>query len=215
MTTPEDARVDYVLEADPHGNGAAFEIGKGELFEVIGRWTVDFVAFDKDNLKNRFDQARTKTNQLKIFVTAGDVLISKDNDVLLTIVEDEWPWTHDMQKGMCSRKRHELAFEGKAAGDAWGGGTYPGWTSWEEVPARGCWENLTLALSPWPIDRWDIPSPLNIFQNMKIDGDTGKMWFNHPTPDEDYRFVLRAERDLVIGVAHHWNVVTRFRIYPA
>jgi uncharacterized protein YcgI (DUF1989 family) len=38
---------------------------------------VDFVAFNLENLKERFDQDRTKANPEKVFITRCDVLYSK------------------------------------------------------------------------------------------------------------------------------------------
>jgi uncharacterized protein YcgI (DUF1989 family) len=49
---------------------------------------VDFVAFSLNDLNERFDHARSRTNQLKIFLTEGDVLFSNDNNAMLTIVKD-------------------------------------------------------------------------------------------------------------------------------
>ena len=72
-------------EEVPHLVGRAWEVKKGQYIRIVGRHTVDFVAFNSDNLRESFDQARTKTNQLKLFVTTGDVLYSKDNNVMLTI----------------------------------------------------------------------------------------------------------------------------------
>lgn len=172
--------------------------------------------FNLHNLSERFDQARTKTNQLKIFITKGDVLYSKDNNVMMTIVEDTWKWHHDMQKGTCSRKRFEMTAQGVIKHEDWGGErptSGPHW--WEDIPPRGCWENLTEALKPWKISKWDIPSPLNLFQNMKIDGETGRMWFDHKTlaPEEpDAMVELRAEMDLLVAGADDVDGWEPFRV---
>lgn len=214
MNHQPEVLVDHVIPASKDGAGAAFEMSKGQHIKVIGRSTVDFVVFNRNNLKERFDQARTKTNQLKIFLTKGDVLISKDNNAMMTLVDDTWPWKHDLQKGMCSRKRHELVFRGEAKVEVWGQeGHQRRWERWEDIPQRGCWENLAQSLKPWAIDPWDIPSPFNIFQNMRIDGDTGRMWFDHRHPDEDFYVEMRAEMDLVIAGSHHFGVTTRIQIY--
>ena len=218
MATQRRLVLDHVIPASKDGAGAGFELKKGQFIQVIGKSTVDFVAFNRHNLTERFDQARTKTNQLKIFITKGDVLISRDNNVMLTIVEDTWQWHHDLQKGMCSRKRHELRFRGEVRFDVWG---YPDgqaprqrpWERWEDIPARGCLENLTEALKPWNISPWDIPNPFNIFQNMRIDGETGRMWFDHQTPEEDAVLEMRAEMDLVVAASHHFGVTIRIQIY--
>src|SRR5215471_21760722 len=102
-------------EVVPKNSGAAFEVQKGERLRVAGRSIVDFVAFNLHDLNERFDQARTKTNQVKIFITTGDTLFSKRNNPMLTIVQDTFTeGHHDLQKGMCSRKRFEMVAEGTA-----------------------------------------------------------------------------------------------------
>ena len=72
----------------PKNSGAAFELKKGQRLRIAGRSIVDFVAFNLNDLTERFDQARTKTNQVKIFLSTGDILYSKRNNPMLTIVED-------------------------------------------------------------------------------------------------------------------------------
>ena len=200
----------------PYLNGGAWELRKGQVIRVSGRHTVDFVAFNLHNLEERFDQARTKTNQMKIFITKGDVLYSKDNTVMMTILEDTWPWHHDLQKGTCSRKKWELAFQGSIKYAWWETGeTGLQWKRWEDIPPRGCWEILTEALKPWNLSKWDIPSPINIFQNMRIDGETGQMWFDHKTPDPgepDPYVELRADMDLLVAGANDAKVVVPFHV---
>src|ERR671922_2772539 len=99
----------------PKNSGAAFEVKKGQRLRVAGKSVVDFVAFNLNDLSERFDQARTKTNQVKIFISTGDVLFSKRNEPMLTIVEDTFAeGRHDLQKGMCSRKRFEMVAQGTA-----------------------------------------------------------------------------------------------------
>ena len=79
--------------------GKAFPVKKGQIIRVIGESTADYVVFNLHNVKERFDQARTKVDQGKIYVTTGDVLISKYNNVMMTIVKDTYKGTHDMEKG--------------------------------------------------------------------------------------------------------------------
>ena len=100
MSTAGKLVLDHVIPADKDGMGCGFEVKKGQTIRIIGKSTVDFVAYNKNNMKDKLDQARTKTNQLKIFLTKGDKIISRDNNTMLMITEDTWPYTHDMQKGM-------------------------------------------------------------------------------------------------------------------
>ncbi len=186
--------------------GMAFTINKGQHIRVTGESTADFVAFNLDNLKERFDQARTKTEQLKIFLSTGDRLISKFSDDMLTIVEDTFKeGTHDLQKGMCNAKVYQRMYDG---------GFYfePGriyskvmptdlGLKRENLPDHGCWENLSEALTPWNIAPEDIPSPFNMFQHMSVDGETGEMRFMRTKPKPNTYVELRAEMNLLVAIS--------------
>ncbi len=94
----------------PRNTGFVFDLKKGQSVRIRSQTIIDFVCFNRDNLRERFDQARTKANQRKVFISTGDMLVSKLNNTLMTIVEDTFKeGHHDLQEGMCSRKRHELA----------------------------------------------------------------------------------------------------------
>jgi len=185
----------------PKNSGKAFIVKKGQKLRIAGRTVVDFVAFNLHNLRERFDQARTKTNQVKIFISAGDQLISKLNNPLLTIIEDTFKeGRHDLQKGMCSKKRFELVAKGLAQRKFAEGADLNPKTP-EEIPDHGCWENLSDALKPWDIPPEDIPSPFNIFQTMKIDPETGAMFDTMIRPKEEAHVDFRAEMDCLVGVS--------------
>lgn len=182
-------------------SGAAFELRKGQRLRIAGRSIVDFVAFNLDDLPERFDQARTKTNQVKIFISTGDVLYSKRNNPMLTILEDTFKeGRHDLQKGMCSRKRFEMVAQGKSK-RVFAEGVDINPKNDGEIPDHGCWENLSSALKPWNIAPDDVPSPFNIFQCMRIDPDTGVMYDTMIRPTEEAHIDFRAEMDLLAAAS--------------
>jgi uncharacterized protein len=188
-------------EVVPKNSGAAFEVRKGQRLRIAGKSIVDFVAFNLDDLSERFDQARTKTNQVKIFITAGDTLFSKRNNPMLTIVEDSFiEGRHDLQKGMCSRKRFEMVAKGTAK-RVFAEGVDINPKKPEEIPDHGCWENLSNAVKPWNISADDVPSPFNIFQCMRIDPETGIMYDTMIRPKEEAHVDFRAEMDLLVAVS--------------
>jgi len=184
----------------PKNTGKAFIVKKGRIMRVHGESTADFVIFNSRDVDERFDQARTKVDQGKIYVTTGDLLISKFNNVMMTIVEDTYEGTHDMEKGMCStsfyKKWGDQIFE--IYGETWKK------LGREKVvaPKHGCWENLAKALKPYKVKKADVPSPLNIFQTMVIDGTTGSMRYamTRPRPGGDH-MDLRAEMDCLVGIS--------------
>ena len=185
----------------PKNSGAAFELKKGQRLRIAGKSIVDFVAFNIEDLTERFDQARTKTNQVKIFISTGDVLYSKRNNPLLTIVEDTFKeGRHDLQKGMCSRKRFQMVAEGRSK-RVFAEGVDINPKKAEEIPDHGCWENLSSALKPWNISSDDVPSPFNIFQCMRIDPETGVMYDTMIRPKDEAHVDFRAEMDLLVAAS--------------
>ena len=182
-------------------SGAALEMRKGQRLRVAGRSIVDFVAFNLHDLNERFDQARTKTNQVKIFISTGDVLYSKRNNPMLTIIEDSFKeGRHDLQKGMCSRKRFEMVAQGQAK-RIFAEGVDINPKRAEEMPDHGCWENLSAAVKSWNIAPDDVPSPFNIFQCMRIDAETGIMYDTMVRPKVEAHVDFRAEMDLLVALS--------------
>ena len=182
-------------------SGAAFEIKKGQRLRIAGKSIVDFVAFNLRDLTERFDQARTKTNQVKIFISTGDILYSKRNNPMLTIVGDTFTeGGHDLQKGMGSRKRVEMVAQGQSK-RVFAEGVDINPKKAEEIPDHGCWENLSGAVAPWKISPDDVPSPFNIFQCMRIDPDTGVMYDTMIRPKDEAHVDFRAEMDLLVAAS--------------
>src|ERR671918_19441 len=188
-------------EVVPKNAGRAYVVRKGQQLQISGQSIVDFVAFNLDDLNERFDQARTKTNQVKIFITTGDVLFSKRNNPMLTIVEDTFKeGRHDLQKGMCSRKRFEMVAQGTAK-RVFAEGVDINPKKPVDLPDHGCWENLSEAVKRWNISPDDVPSPFNIFQCMRIDQDTGIMYDTTIRPKIEAHVVFRAEMDLLVAAS--------------
>ncbi|MBV8537968.1 MAG: urea carboxylase-associated family protein [Alphaproteobacteria bacterium] len=186
-------------------SGTAWEMKKGQRARITFQSIVDFVVFNRGNLSERFDQARTKAQQGKIYVSAGDMLISKLNTPMMTIVEDTFKGTHDLQYGMCSatsytarwNRRHQSPWKELYAA--------AGVNSREDLPLWGCYENIMTALQNYPIIPLDIPAPLNIGQHMEIDGKGNLKWalfdkhreLFEPAPHID----LRADMDCVCAAS--------------
>lgn len=180
-------------EVAPRNSGWSSTIRRGEVLRLTARTIIDFVAFDGRDLRDSFDQARTKEANGSIYMKRGHLVLSRSGAVLMTMTADgfEGLGTHDMQFGMCSRARHQrAAAEGRL-------GEYL--HSVPRVPTHGCAENLTSACTPWAIAYADIPSPINFFQNMAIDQQTGAMKRTQVRPAEPVALELLAERDLVVA----------------
>ena len=179
----------------PHNTGWAGELKTGQVIRIVATTTVDFVFFRLQNLRERFDQARTKVYNLKLFISTGDKLMGRDNQHMMTILTDGFKnGTHDLQKGMCSGYRFQLAKQENRLSEY-----YP--RDIEEIPDHGCYENLSRALLPYGIISEDIPSPFNLNQHMKIDGTTGRMEHTQVRPQPGNFMDLRAEMDLLVALS--------------
>ena len=180
-------------ETAPRNTGWGAEMAAGQLLRLTARTIIDFVCFDAHDLHDGFDQAPTKAASGCIYLRRGDAVLSRAGNRLMTVTEDgfEGLGTHDMQFGMCGRARHRRAAAEGRLGEYLHADV--------ALPDHGCAENLTAACAPWGIAYEDIPSPVNLFQNMAIDPETGRMSRTQIRPDAPVPVVLRAERDLLVA----------------
>lgn len=183
-------------ETVPPNNGWASPVDKGRVLRLTAMTIIDFVAFNAADLNERFDQARTKVYNMKIWVSTGDKIMSKLNNHMMTLTRDPFAGigTHDLQFGMCGRARHKLAAAEGRLGEYLHGADI-------EVPDHGCAENLTRAMAPFGVAYEDIPSPLNLFQNMAIDPDTGVMTRTRIRPETPVDIEFTAEMDLIVALS--------------
>jgi uncharacterized protein len=182
-------------------SGSAWEVRKGQRIRITFDTVMDFVCFNLNNLAERLDQARTKANQGKIWVSTGDVLYSKINTIMMTITEDTYrgQGRHDLQYGMCSKWSFDEWWRRREEPDKKAWFQARGVKSRDDLPLWGCYENLITALQNYPILNVDIPAPLNIGQSMDIDKD-GNMthaWVDRDRPKPGTYVELRAEMDLL------------------
>ncbi len=182
----------------PARKGGAWVVKKGrrmKVTDVEGGAIGDLVTFNADNLKERFSQARTKGNQGKLLISTGDHLYTRDNNILLTIVEDTYG-IHDLEYGMCSAWVFRNMKVGNYHGDkrsTVGGPLGP--------PAFGCYEILQGVLKEWSIPPEDIPDPLNLFQTVEIGSETRELGIEDGRSRPGDHLVLEAEMDTLCGLS--------------
>lgn len=155
---------------------AALEMRAGQVLAITAQGGVSLVAFNARDLGERFDQARTKVYNMKLWLEPGDKLFSKLNNPMMTVAEDGFrPYgRHDLQLGHC-------------LGDSDG--------------AIACLEGLVRALAPWSIPAHAIPMALNAFQTCEVDVASGAIKpaaVHLPLP---VTLTLKAEMDLVVAIA--------------
>ena len=149
------------------------------VVDVVGQQVGDFVAFNLQNLRERFSSGRTRSENAKIRISVGDELFSNDCHVMFSIPRDTCG-VHDLLYPPCSR----WVFENR----------------YKVPPHDGCLENLGKALSSWGIDALDIPDPFNIFENSVVDKD-GNLNILEPISKAGTYIELRAEMDCLVGIS--------------
>lgn len=182
----------------PYNTGRAFIVRKREIIRVSGESTADFVVFNLENVRERFDSERTKVDNNKIFITKGDRLYSKNNNIMMSIIDDNFHGHHDLQHGMCSKRVYQQVMKNNFK--KFGSKSFARAYSPKKFPSHGCWENLANALRPWAILPEDIPSPFNIYQDIEIDT-TGRMRYSDVFPTRGTRVDLRAEMNCLVAIS--------------
>ena len=167
----------------PERSGTAFRLGKGETLVVIdprGEQVADLLAFNAADTEEVISSGRTLDYASRIYLTTGDKLYSNRSNVLLEIVEDT-VGRHDFLLTPCSADTFRLLYDDLA-------------------PHRGCFGNLAEALAPWGVTPDMIPVAFNVFMNVRVDGDSGKLRVDPPLSRAGDSTVFEAEMDLVVGL---------------
>lgn len=171
-----------VHEIEPR-SGTAFVLRKGEILRVIdprGVQVSDMLAFAVADVREVISAGRTFDYEETIRLTTGNRIWSNRSNPLLEIVEDT-VGRHDFLLTPCS----EATFRH----------FYP-----DEPVHRGCFGNLSEALAPYGIEPDAIPVAFNIFMNVPVDGETGKIEVLPPTSRAGDYIRLAALTDLVVGL---------------
>lgn len=70
----------------------------------------------------------------------------------------------------------------------------------EQHPHRGCFGNLCEALAPYDINPDDIPVTFNVFMNVSVDANSGRISVLPPKSKAGDYIILKAGMDLVVGL---------------
>ena len=168
----------------PPQSGVAFRMKRGQILQIIdpsGEQVSDLTAF-VDNCEGRewLSSGRSIDYADTIYLTTGHVLYSNDSRPLLTITRDD-VGRHDFLLTPCSPETFQIIYH-----------------DFDYHPS--CFENLWRNLEPFGIAPHQIPTTLNVFMNVMVDGETGKLTIGPPLSKAGDVFEVRAEADLIVGV---------------
>lgn len=182
----------------PPATARAFAVRAGDYVTVIdleGQQIGDFVALNAADHRERFSTCHTRSVLRRIYVREGDRLYTTQRRPMLEIVEDR-VGCHDILIPPCDSAFYEQRY---------GIAGHP-----------NCLDNLAGALAPRGIKRWEVPEPLNIFQNTRVDSDGVFVPRTAPSSPGD-RIVMRALMDVVGALsacAHDQAPVNGDRLTP-
>lgn len=171
-----------IVEIAPR-SGTAFRLEAGELLTVIdpkGEQVSDLVAFAAQDMREVLSNGRTFDYEETIRLTKGNRIWSNRSRPMLEIVADS-VGQHDFLLTPCSEATFRHFYPTKPV-------------------HRGCMGNLVEALAPYGVEEHQIPTAFNLFMNVPVDGESGKVRVLPPVSKAGDSITLRALIDLVIGL---------------
>jgi hypothetical protein len=162
--------------------GAAFELAADESFEVIdthGGQAVDVTVFPSSDTSEAFSSKYTYRRTGKVRFEEGDSLYTTAGKPLLTLVDDDCG-INDLLLAPCNE---------------WIVAEY-----YDQAGEIGCRGNLQEVLKPYGVDPERVQDVMNLFTKVTIT-DHRYLDFRDPPSDPGDTAALRAERDVVVGVA--------------
>lgn len=167
----------------PPRTGVSFILKKGQKLKVIdleGEQVSDFICYNLQDKSEYLSSGRTIDYAETIFLTKGHPLYSNRSNIMLNIVEDT-VGRHDFILTPCSSDTFRIIYGHTA-------------------PHRGCFGNLCASLNEFGIGPDDIPVSFNIFMNVTVNGETGKVDVLPPKSKAGDYVILEACMDLIVGL---------------
>lgn len=167
----------------PAGHGHAFELPARATLTVSlidGPQVVDAWAYCLPDLDEFMSCEHTRSCLEKLCPKEGDAFFSNRRRPLLTILRDTSPGTHDLLLSACDAERYALLGH--------------------EGPHRNCADNLRGALADVGLVPPELPSPVNLFENVKID-DQGRLEIRPPVARKGDAITLFAVQDLIVALS--------------
>lgn len=164
-------------------SGVGFILKKGEKLKVIdikGEQVSDLICYNMHDKLEYLSSGRTIDYAETIFLTSGNDFYSNRSNVMFKMIADT-VGRHDFLLTPCSAATFRIIY-----GD--------------QNPHRGCFGNLCAALKEFGIEPDHIPISFNVFMNVDIDGETGKVTVLPPKSKALDYIVIEAQMDLIVGL---------------
>ncbi|MDD9908586.1 MAG: urea carboxylase-associated family protein [Ahrensia sp.] len=166
----------YVI---PARQGRAVRLGKGNLLTIFnphGNQVCDFFAVIENAPGEFLSMEHCRTALGRIYVRAGDILVTNRRRPLIEIVEDTSPGVHDILIACCDQPRYQ------------------------QLGASGyhdnCADNFKMSLLAIGEHAAHVPSPFNIWMNIPV-GRSGEYEWRPPVSKAGDTIVLKAHEDCI------------------
>lgn len=171
------------LNVIPPRSGVSFILEKGKRLEIVdieGEQVSDFVCYNLHDKSEYLSNGRTIDYAETIYLTKGHSFYSNRSNIMFKMIEDS-VGKHDFLLTPCSAEMFRIIY-----GDT--------------KPHRGCFGNLCESLKKYGVEPDNIPTCFNVFMNVPVDGNTGKVSVLPPLSEAGDYVVLEAEMDLIVGM---------------
>lgn len=164
----------------PGAHSKAFKMKASEQIKITnieGSQVVDAWAFCAPDIEEFMSNEHTRSCLEKLVPEVGDSLYSNRRRPIVTITGDTSPGIHDLLLSACDIDRYRLL----------------GVTGYH----RNCADNLREAMTGIGLTVSEVPSPFNIFENVKISAQ-GELSIIPPEVKAGDSISLRAELDITL-----------------
>lgn len=171
------------LNIIPPRSGVSFILKKNQRLKVVdieGEQVSDFICYNLHDKAEYLSSGRTIDYAETIYLTKGHPFYSNRSNVMFDMIEDT-VGQHDFLLTPCSAEMFRIIY---------------GHTE----PHHGCFGNLCEALKEYGITPDNIPTCFNIFMNVPVDGETGRVVVLPPKSKAGDHVILHARMDLIIGM---------------
>ncbi|HHU31384.1 MAG TPA: urea carboxylase-associated family protein [Clostridia bacterium] len=166
----------------PGGYARAFEAKKGQLLKIIdieGQQVADFIAFNKENLKEKLSPSHTYIKILSLNIKPGDIMRSNLRNPMFEIIEDTGK-NHDLLMPACDERRYLVDYGIENH--------------------RSCVQNFEEVLEKYNLNRDDFANPVNLFQKTRITEDGKLIQETGASKPGDY-IVFKCLQDIIGAIS--------------
>ena len=171
------------LSIIPPRSGVSFILEKGKklkIVDILGEQVSDLICYNLHDKGEHLSSGRTLDYTETLFLTTGNSLYSNRSNVMFEIIEDT-VGRHDFLLAPCSAEMFKITYG-------------------EKEPHQGCFGNLREALQKYDIDGDRIPTCFNVFMNVDVNAETGRLKVLPPKSKAGDFIMLEAKMDLIVGM---------------